>query len=132
MAACMAHQFLHDLHILAVRNEQCGGMAKRVPSDMFRDAGLPGGGLDRFLQNRPRPDRTPTVVHTARKDPVARFRINRRFLPYPEICCYAMREGHRSARRLGFALSYGSAVDRDFQTTKVNVGPLESEQLASP
>lgn len=135
-AAGMTHQFLHNLHILAVRDQERGvRMSKSVPADSFLDSGSSRCRLNDSQQQDIRPVRKPALGVWAGKYPIIGFRILARFLPEPEVGRHLSIERNRFSRGFSFAVPDHSKIDRtnnvQLQTREIYIAPLQCEQFAA-
>src|SRR5208337_696358 len=132
----MTHEFLHHFHILPVRHQHGRkAVSERVPADMLPN---PRTGSRRAHHTRKKdvgPVRVSSSTVRTRKYPIIRLAVRAVLLPGPELWSQSQIQRHRFSGRLGLAIAHNIQVDRtphiDLQSFKLNVFPLECEELAA-
>jgi len=110
--AGMTHQFLHNLYILAVRDQERGvRMSKRVPADSLFDSGSSRRRLNDFQRQDVRPKWVFALRVRAGEYPIVGVGILARFLPQPEVGGHMSVEWNRLSRGFCFAVPDDSEID---------------------
>jgi len=133
----MSQQLLHHFELCADASQQSRvSMPERVPSESFLNSEPLRNGTNVLAQNRLAPHWPATPVSAACENPVVGSDIARNFLPFRERLQNNWMNRHRFLRRFCLAWTYDSAHDRPRDAhcplSKIDVSPLQSEQLALP
>jgi hypothetical protein len=134
--AGVTHQFLNDLDIFPIGNEQRReGVAKGMPSNSLVDSCPQGRGANDLLQYGIWPERVFPLIMRARENPVISLPIRTCLFPQPEISGYTLLQGDRLARCLRLAIANVALINRAEdvkpQAGEINVAPFQGKQLAA-